>query len=118
MVRAQRAALVYPGFALATPWVQWAHLPRYLQALERRLAKFDQDPARDARQGQAVDELWERYRARHDANVAARRVEPKLETFRWQLEELKVSLFAQELRTPYPVSQKRLEKAWTDVLRR
>ena len=118
VIRAQRAALVYPGFALATPWVQLAHLPRYLQALERRVAKFDQDPARDARQGQAVDELWERYRTRHDANVAARRMEPKLETFRWQLEELKVSLFAQELRTPYPVSQKRLEKAWTDVLRR
>jgi len=51
-----------------------------------------------------------------DENEA--RVEPALEAFRWLLEELKVSLFAQELRTPFPVSYKRLERAWTDLIRR
>ncbi len=116
--RAQRATLVYPGFFSATPWPQLAHLPRYLQALERRIAKAAVDPARDAKQAQTVAALWERYRARTEANRAAQRVEPGLEAFRWLVEELKVSLFAQELRTPFPVSYKRLEKAWAELIRR
>ena len=117
-VRAQRAALVYPGFFSATPWAQLGHLPRYLQALDKRLAKAAADPQRDARHAQTVAALWERYRARVEANRAAQRVEPALEAFRWLLEELKVSLFAQELRTPFPVSYKRLEKAWAELIRR
>ncbi|HEX3631233.1 MAG TPA: ATP-dependent RNA helicase HrpA [Casimicrobiaceae bacterium] len=117
-VRAQRAALVYPGFFSATPWPQLGHLPRYLQALDKRIAKAAADPARDAKHAQTVAALWERYRARAEANRAAQRVEPALEAFRWQLEELKVSLFAQELRTPFPVSYKRLEKAWAELIRR
>ena len=117
-VRAQRAALVYPGFFSATPWPQLTHLPRYLQALERRIAKAAVDPARDAKHAQTVAALWERYRARAEANRAAQRVEPALEAFRWLVEELKVSLFAQELRTPFPVSYKRLERAWAELIRR
>ena len=58
-----------------------------------------------------------RYLQRREANAAAGTAEPALEAFRWQIEELKVSLFAQELRTPQPVSYKRLEKAWTDLSR-
>ncbi|MEO8741403.1 MAG: ATP-dependent RNA helicase HrpA, partial [Casimicrobiaceae bacterium] len=114
---AQRSALVYAGFVAATPWTQLAHLPRYLQTLQRRLAKFAADPGRDAKHGEAVAQLWERYRARDAANRVAKRVEPALEAFRWQIEELRVSLFAQELRTVLPVSYKRLEKAWTELSR-
>ena len=117
-VRAQRAALVYPGFFSATPWTQLTHLPRYLQALDRRLVKAAADPARDAKHAQTVAALWDRYRARAEANRTAQRVEPALEAFRWLVEELKVSLFAQELRTPFPVSYKRLEKAWAELIRR
>ncbi|HEY2862947.1 MAG TPA: ATP-dependent RNA helicase HrpA [Casimicrobiaceae bacterium] len=117
-VRAQRAALVYPGFFSTTPWTQLGHVPRYLQAMARRLAKAAVDPARDAKHAHAVAVLWERYRARVEADRAAQRVEPALEAFRWLLEELKVSLFAQELRTPFPVSYKRLEKAWVELIRR
>jgi ATP-dependent helicase HrpA len=117
-VRAQRAALVYPGFFSATPWTQLTHLPRYLQALDKRLAKAAADPARDAKHAQTVAALWDRYRARAEANRTAQRVEPALEGFRWLVEELKVSLFAQELRTPFPVSYKRLEKAWAELIRR
>jgi ATP-dependent helicase HrpA len=116
-VRAQRAQLVYPGFFSATPWAQLGHLPRYLQALDRRIAKAAADPARDAKHAQTVAALWERYRARAEANRAAQRIEPALDTFRWMIEELKVSLFAQELRTPFPVSYKRLEKAWAELIR-
>ena len=116
-LKEQRNALVFPGFMVATPWGQLAHLPRYLQALQRRLAKCAADPARDAKHGASVAQLWERFRAREAANRAAKRVEPALEAFRWQLEELRVSLFAQELRTTVPVSYKRLEKAWTELSR-
>jgi ATP-dependent helicase HrpA len=115
---AQRDAMVYAGFFVATPWAQLNHLPRYLQALQRRLIKGQENPALDSRHGQAVAALWERYRARADANRAAQRSEPALEEYRWLLEELKVSLFAQELRAAQPVSYKRLEKSWAELSRR
>jgi ATP-dependent helicase HrpA len=108
----QRDRLVYPGFVSATPWPQLGHVPRYLKALDRRLAKYPENPARDAKHASSVAELWERYRARLEADRARGRAELDLEAFRWLIEELKVSLFAQELRTPFPVSYKRLEKAW------
>jgi len=114
-LRAQRDALVHPGFFQATPWAQLQHVPRYLKALERRLAKYLENPQRDARHAPQVAALVQRHRDRVERNRKAGRVEPGLETFRWLLEELKVSLFAQELRTPQPVSYKRLEKAWADL---
>jgi ATP-dependent helicase HrpA len=115
---AQREALVHPGFFSRTPWASLVHLPRYLKALDRRLAKYPENPERDARQAGTVAALWQRYRAREEANRAARRRESALEAFRWLIEELRVSLFAQELRTPFPVSYKRLEKAWRELSRR
>jgi len=114
-VRSRRDGLVHPGFFHATPWPQLAHLPRYLTALDRRLAKIAENPARDARHAEAVARWWDRYREREDKNRTAGRVEPGLEEFRWLLEELQVSLFAQELKTPVPVSYKRLERAWTEL---
>jgi len=113
----QRDALVHPGFFSETPWPQLAHLPRYLQALQRRLAKADLNAAAEARHGPTVTGLWDRYRARVEANRLAQRAEPALDAYRWLLEELKVSLFAQELRTAVPVSYKRLEKAWAELSR-
>jgi ATP-dependent helicase HrpA len=111
-LRQRRDALVYPGFLAATPWAQLSHLPRYLRALDRRLAKCAEDPSRDARHATTMSQWWQRYRERADANRAAGRGEPALDEFRWLLEELAVSLFAQELKTPFPVSIKRVEKAW------
>ena len=109
---AQRDRLVAPGFFTSTPWSALVHLPRYLKALDRRLAKYAENPQRDAKHADAVAALWKRYREREEANRKAGRGEPALEDFRWLIEELRVSLFAQELRTPFPVSYKRLEKAW------
>jgi ATP-dependent helicase HrpA len=116
-VRGQRDALVYPGFFSATPWPQLQHLPRYLKALDRRLAKFGERPERDSRHAEQVAELWQRYLERAGRNAHAGRAEPALEAFRWLLEELRVSLFAQELKTPAPVSFKRVERAWADLTR-
>jgi ATP-dependent helicase HrpA len=114
-LRAQRDALVHPGFFRETPWVQLVHLPRYLKALDRRLAKHVENPQRDQKHAAQVAALTQRYRERAERNRQAGRSEPGLEAIRWLLEELKVSLFAQELRTPQPVSYKRLEKAWADL---
>ncbi len=114
-VRAQRDALVHPGFFSATPWPQLAHLPRYLEALDRRLAKFAERPERDAKHALQVAELWQHYYDRRDRNRRAGRDEPALEALRWMIEELRVSLFAQELKTPYPVSYKRIQKAWLEL---
>jgi ATP-dependent helicase HrpA len=115
--KAQRDALVHPGFLAATPWAQLNHLPRYLQAQNRRIQRFAQHPARDARHAAQVAQWWDRYRERAEAERRAGGVSAALEAFRWLLEELRVSLFAQELRTPTPVSLKRVEKAW-DALSR
>ena len=82
-------------------------------ALDRRLAKYAENPARDARHAATIGRVVAALpRAPASANRAAGRVEPALDEFRWLLEELAVSLFAQELKTPFPVSYKRLEKAW------
>jgi len=114
-VRAQRDALVHPGFFGATGWRQLQSLPRYLEALERRVVRYVERPDRDARHAAQVAEFTRRHRERVERNRLAGRHEPALEAFRWLVEELKVSLFAQELKTPFPVSIKRVEKAWTEL---
>ncbi|MEP7181037.1 MAG: ATP-dependent RNA helicase HrpA [Betaproteobacteria bacterium] len=115
VARGRRDALVHPGFFAATPWAQLGHLPRYLEALERRLEKYAENPARDARHAGTVADWWRRYGERVERNRQAGRIELALDAFRWLLEELSVSLFAQELKTPFPVSYKRLERAWADL---
>jgi ATP-dependent helicase HrpA len=116
-VKRRRDALVHPGFFAATPWEQLAHLPRYLTALEHRLAKYAENPERDTRHSAQVEMWWDRYRELRDAHRLPPDGARALEKFRWTLEELSVSLFAQELRTPYPVSGKRMEKAWAELCR-
>ena len=74
------------------------------------MAKYLERPDRDVRHAQSVAALTQRYRERAERNRAAGRFEPALVEFRWLLEELKVSLFAQELKTPFPVSYKRARK--------
>jgi ATP-dependent helicase HrpA len=111
-IRAQLSRLLYKGFFSATPWDQLAHLPRYLKAMQLRLDKYGNDPARDAKHTQSIADLTKRYDERMEKQRQAGVPDARLEDFRWALEELRVSLFAQELRTPYPVSYKRLEKMW------
>jgi ATP-dependent helicase HrpA len=89
-----------------------------LKALDHRLAKYGERPDRDVRHADQVAELWRRYQERADAARAkGGPADPALEAFRWLVEELRVSLFAQELKTPAPVSFKRVEKAWADLRR-
>jgi ATP-dependent helicase HrpA len=111
----QLQRLVYKGFFSATPWEQLQHLPRYLKAMSIRLDKFPANPERDEKHAASIAELAKLYQERSDKLRKAGGNEPSLEDFRWQIEELRVSLFAQELRTPFPVSVKRLRKIWEAI---
>ncbi|KQR55761.1 ATP-dependent RNA helicase HrpA [Acidovorax sp. Leaf160] len=100
-------------FLAAAPWAQLAHFPRYLKAITQRLDKYRADPARDAARLAELRPQEQRYWrlvAERKGHVDARMVE-----MRWLLEELRVSFFAQELRTPQPVSVKRLDKLWAQI---
>ena len=112
-VSAQLQRLVDKRFLLTTAWPVLAHLPRYLKAVVMRLDKLRVDPARDAERLAGLRPLEQRWLRR----VQERRgvADARLDEFGWLLEELRVSLFAQELRTPQPVSLKRLEKAWAQI---
>jgi ATP-dependent helicase HrpA len=116
-VRAQVGRLVRKGFLSGTPWERLHDLPRYLKAAERRLDKYPADAERDARHAASIAELWKRYEARTVKLRRAGELDERLEDFRWRIEELRVSLYAQELKTPYPVSFKRLDKLWREIAR-
>jgi ATP-dependent helicase HrpA len=112
-ITAQLQRLVPKRFALDTPWAQLQHLPRYLKAITARLDKLRADPARDTKLMGEVRPLEMRYTRRLAELKGVR--DARLDDFRWQLEELRVGLFAQELRTPQPVSVKRLDKVWSQL---
>lgn len=100
-------------FLAGAPYAQLQHYPRYLKAVQMRLDKLRSDPARDAQRMAELRPLEQRY-LRRLAELKGQH-DSRLEEFRWLLEELRVSLFAQELRTPQPVSAKRLEKVWAQI---
>jgi ATP-dependent helicase HrpA len=114
-IQAQLSQLVPADFVSRTPAAQLAHMPRYLKAVVARIDKLRSDPARDTRLMADMAPLLAQYsRARSALKGAPDR---GLDEFRWLLEELRVALFAQELRTPMPVSAKRLQKAF-DAMQR
>ncbi|MBO1110750.1 ATP-dependent RNA helicase HrpA [Bordetella petrii] len=111
----QIAALMPKWFVRDTPHAQLAHYPRYLKAAVARIDKLRADPARDARLMSDMAPLLTQYQRARAALKGA--PDPALDDFRWLLEELRVALFAQELRTPMPVSVKRLMKTWESLRR-
>ena len=109
----QLQRLVGKRFIADAPWTQLQHFARYLKAIVLRLDKLRADPARDASKLAELKPQDQRYWRL----VAERKgvVDERMLEFRWLLEELRVSFFAQELRTPQPVSVKRLDKAWAQL---
>ena len=109
----QLQRLLHKNFLLETPYAQLQQVPRYLKAVFLRLDKWRSDPTRDLdrmRQMSAIEQnFWREWMSRKGVP------DSRLAEFRWLLEELRVSLFAQELKTPQPVSVKRLEKVWTQI---
>ncbi|MFM0187913.1 ATP-dependent RNA helicase HrpA [Paraburkholderia nemoris] len=111
----QLDGLIGKRFVVDTPYPQLAHFPRYLKGIALRIDKLKADSARDARQFAEFHPLLQNYQ-----RALAQRggvLDPRLSEFRWLLEELRISLFAQELRTPMPVSVKRLYKVWESMQR-
>ncbi|MDA8107090.1 MAG: ATP-dependent RNA helicase HrpA [Betaproteobacteria bacterium] len=111
-VAQQCARLLHARFLSQTPWPRLQHLARYLRAAARRLDKLHADPVRDARLAAELAPLQAAWQRDFAARANLGEVPPELEQFGWLLEELRVSLFAQELKTPVPVSAKRLAKLW------
>jgi len=111
----QLDGLIGKRFVIDTPYAQLAHFPRYLKGIALRIDKLKADSARDARQFVEFQPLLQNYQ-----RALAQRggvMDSRLSEFRWLLEELRISLFAQELRTPMPVSVKRLYKVWESMQR-
>ncbi|MDQ4502032.1 ATP-dependent RNA helicase HrpA [Sinomonas sp. ASV322] len=115
-VKAQLEQLVYPGFVARTGYAQLAHLPRYLRAIERRLEKLPTNVQRDAVAMATVQALEDGYDDAVAALAPTGRNEAKLDTVRWMIEELRVSLFAVELGTAGKVSEKRVRQALNEAL--
>ncbi|HYD80688.1 MAG TPA: ATP-dependent RNA helicase HrpA [Paucimonas sp.] len=114
-IQSQLQALIGKRFVVETDYAQLAHFPRYLKAINVRIDKLRADPARDQRllaEWNTIALPWQRAQ-----KGGAGKNDPKMIEFRWLLEELRVSLFAQELRTPMPVSVKRLQKVWESMQR-
>jgi ATP-dependent helicase HrpA len=112
-VRAQLDWLLHKRFVADIPYERLQHVPRYLKAINQRIEKLRNNPARDAQcmaQLQPLTQAWHKLRqaqqGKHD---------PRVEEFAWLLQELRVSLFAQELKTPVIVSVKRLEKMLASI---
>lgn len=113
LIRQRLQTLLAAGFATCTPWTQWSRLPIYLKAMTLRLEKYSSNPARDAAREADIQELEQMWQEKTDGLVKqGLPVSDDLAAFRWMIEELRVSLFAQELKTPYPVSVKRLLREW------
>lgn len=109
----QLSRLMPKRFVATTPWEQWSQLARYLKAITLRLEKWRANPARDSERLAEVRPIEQRF-----WRVVAERKgvnDARLDEFRWLLEELRVSLFAQELKTKQPISVKRLEKLWEQL---
>jgi ATP-dependent helicase HrpA len=115
-IQSQLQGLIHKRFIADNEYSQLAHFPRYLKAINVRLEKLRGNPSRDA---QLMAE-WQNAASQFQRtlkNQAGKNKDPRMLEFRWMLEELRVSLFAQELRTPMPVSAKRLQKVWESMIR-
>ncbi|WP_250533684.1 ATP-dependent RNA helicase HrpA [Caballeronia sp. AZ10_KS36] len=114
-MQAQLSGLIGKRFVIDTPYAQLAHFPRYLKGIALRIDKLKADAARDARLMAELLPLVQQYQRTLSQRGGV--ADARLAEYRWLLEELRVSLFAQELRTPMPISVKRLHKVWESMQR-
>ena len=117
-ISAQLATLLDRDFLTENDPARLSHFPRYLKACSVRIDRLRADPEREAR----LLSDWQKvaapyFRALKERQKSGMAMDPKMNDFRWLLEELRVSLFAQELRTPMPVSVRRLQKVWESMQR-
>jgi len=106
-IREQLNHLLYQGFVHHTPDDALKRLPMYFQAIGQRLDKLKTDPTRDRQWMNEVRPHWQRYLSNVNKHSSA-----EFEHYRWMVEEFRISLFAQGIKTAYPISAKRLDKQW------
>jgi ATP-dependent helicase HrpA len=111
----QQKRLIYPQFVSQTPLIWLKRFPRYCKAMGLRLDKAKNDPQRDKLNQLQMTPLWDQYEKKIQEGVTPFLMNSELQEYRWLLEELRISLFAQELKTAQPVSVKRLEKKWRQM---
>jgi ATP-dependent helicase HrpA len=113
-IQTQLQGLIFPKFVSDTPYAQLVHFPRYLKAIALRIEKLRSNPSRDSqcqKDWESVARPWQKLVQGNKGSASyALNEDQALQDFRWQLEELRVALYAQELKTPTPMSLKRLEK--------
>ena len=109
-INQQLDLLIYAGFIRHTPYDQLKAIPRYLKAALYRLDKLSNDPQKNQEIQRYSIRFWQEVEKKSKKET----IIPELDPFRWALEEFRVSLYAQQLKTAYPVSAKRLEKAWDE----
>ncbi|MBP5789427.1 MAG: ATP-dependent RNA helicase HrpA [Neisseriaceae bacterium] len=116
VLKAQCQTLLGADFITQTPYEQWVRMPIYIKAMSARMDKYGNNPARDAAREadiQALEQQWqEKINQLHKNHQI---ISGSLKAFFWKIQELRVSLFAQELKTPYPVSLKRLNKEFDEM---
>lgn len=115
-VKNQLAHLMVANYLATTSWQELQHYPRYLKAIEIRLEKFRRNLAKERLWSEEIGRYWQQYQQRLDQHRKNGVQDTELFAFRWMLEEYRVSLFAQQLGTQYPVSEKRIKQQWQKVL--
>ncbi len=114
-LRGHLQLLLPQRFIAEVPFERLKHYPRYLRAAGARLDKLASNPDRDADWHQQLARFWQTYTTRLEKDRLRGVRDTRVDEFRWMLEEVRVSLWAQQLKTPYPVSFKRLEKYWAEL---
>ena len=109
-INEQLSFLVYAGFIRNTPYQQLQVIPKYLKAIQYRLDKLDNN----SQKAQEVSRYALRFWKDIEKKLKKDLVIPEQDAFRWAIEELRVSVYAQQLKTAYPISAKRLDKLWDE----
>ncbi|WP_147198062.1 ATP-dependent RNA helicase HrpA [Pantoea sp. CCBC3-3-1] len=115
-IKAQMSGLVYRGFVTQNGWNRLSDTLRYLHAIERRLEKLPVDPHSDRARMLKVEKIQQAWSSWFNKLPAVRKDDEDVKAVRWMIEELRVSYFAQQLGTPYPVSEKRIQQAMDEIV--
>ncbi|PSV31193.1 ATP-dependent RNA helicase HrpA [Photobacterium sp. GB-72] len=110
-IKAQIESLIFKGFATECGWKRLPDILRYMRAIERRMEKLPIDPNKDRVHILKIESVVNEYKELLNKIPKGQPVPDKVKEIRWMIEELRVSYFAQQLGTPYPVSDKRVRNA-------
>ncbi|MCW8935874.1 MAG: ATP-dependent RNA helicase HrpA [Gammaproteobacteria bacterium] len=114
-IQGQLSNLLHSDFVLQTPQENLNNFTRYLSAIDKRLDKIQTNPERDRKARIEISSFWQEYKKRSDSLLKNNQYSEQLNSYRWLLEEYRISLFAQEIKTLCPISAKRLKKAWNEI---